>query len=227
LAVAYQRAFAQVVTRERRALLTFKIGRAYAFGDPRGLEFLHAALKDLDPTTKVIEAAQARVIIGRYQCLPRFGLSPRLGRERPRVAERRIGRRYMTQERRYLKPGWFTNRVVNPLLMRFGVVPTLAVRGRVSGQWRTVPVNVLELDGQRYLVAPRGDTEWVRHLRVTGRGELRRGARAEPFRATELPDDERPRVIEAYLARWGYQVKRYFDALPQAGDHPVFRIDRP
>jgi hypothetical protein len=53
-------------------------------------------------------------------------------------------------ERRYLRPGWLTNRIVNPILMRPGAVPTLAVRGRVSGEWRTVPVNVLELDGARF-----------------------------------------------------------------------------
>jgi hypothetical protein len=56
--------------------------------------------------------------------------------------------------RRYLKPGWMPSRLVNPLLMRLGIIPTLAVRGRTSGEWRTVPVNVLELAGQRYLVAP-------------------------------------------------------------------------
>ena len=132
----------------------------------------------------------------------------------------------MARDRRYLKPGWLTSRVLNPLLMRLGVVPTLAVRGRVSGNWRTVPVNVLELDGQRYLVAPRGDTEWVRNLRATGRGELRRRARVDAFRATEVPDREKPRIIDAYVARWGYQVRRYFDELPQPSDHPVFRIDR-
>lgn len=132
----------------------------------------------------------------------------------------------MGRDRRYLRPGWLTSRVLNPLLMRLGVVPTLAVRGRVSGEWRTVPVNVLELDGQRYLVAPRGDTEWVRNLRATGRGELRRRAGVEAFRATEVPDREKPRIIDAYVARWGYQVRRYFDELPQPSDHPVFRIDR-
>jgi hypothetical protein len=87
-------------------------------------------------------------------------------------------------------------------------------------------VNVLELDGQRYLMAPRGDTEWVRNLRVTGGGEVRRLTRVEAFRATELPDSEKPRIIAAYLARWGYQVKRYFEALPKPADHPVFRIER-
>ena len=109
--------------------------------------------------------------------------------------------------------------------MRVGMIPTLAVRGRTSGAWRIVPVNVLELDGQRYLVAPRGDTQWVRNLRATGRGELRRRGRVEPFRAIEIPDNEKPRVVEAYLARWGYQVKGYFKALPDPADHPVFRIE--
>jgi deazaflavin-dependent oxidoreductase (nitroreductase family) len=132
----------------------------------------------------------------------------------------------MDQAPRYLKPGWVTSRVLNPLLMRVGMIPTLAVRGRTSGEWRTVPVNVLELDGQRYLVAPRGDTQWVRNLRATGRGELRWRGRVEPFRAIEIPDNEKPRVIEAYLARWGYQVKGYFKALPDPADHPVFRIER-
>ena len=132
----------------------------------------------------------------------------------------------MDREPRYLRPGWLTSRALNPLLMRLGVVSTLAVRGRRSKEWRTVPVNVLELDGQRYLVAPRGDTEWVRNLRTTHRGELRRLTRVESFRATEVPDSEKPRIIEAYLARWGYQVKRYFEAVPRPADHPVFRIER-
>jgi deazaflavin-dependent oxidoreductase (nitroreductase family) len=127
---------------------------------------------------------------------------------------------------RYLKPGWLTSRVLNPLLMRVGMIPTLAVRGRTSGEWRTVPVNVVEFKGQHYLVAPRGDTQWVRNLRATGQGELRRRGRVEPFRATEIPEGDKPRIIEAYLARWGYQVRRYFKALPDPADHPVFRIDR-
>jgi hypothetical protein len=75
-------------------------------------------------------------------------------------------------------------------------------------------------------VAPRGDTEWVRNLRVMGRGELRRRARVEAFRAIELSDEEKPRIIEAYIARGGSQVKRYFAALPRPADHPVFRIER-
>jgi hypothetical protein len=66
----------------------------------------------------------------------------------------------------------------------------------------------------------------VRNLRATGRGELRWRGRIEPFRATEIADDEKPRIIEAYLARWGYQVRPYFRALPNTADQPVFRIVR-
>jgi len=103
---------------------------------------------------------------------------------------------------------------------------TLAVRGRQSGEWRTVPVNVPDLDGERYLLSPRGESEWVRNLRVSGTGELRRRRTAEPFRATEVTDaDTKARVIGVYLDRWGRQVKTYFEKLPDPADHPVFRIE--
>jgi len=129
-------------------------------------------------------------------------------------------------QRRYLKPNWLISRVANPLLMRFGAVPTLRVRGRSTGRWRSVPVNVLELDGERYLVAPRGETDWVRNLRAAGGGQLQYGRRpGEPFTAVEVPDEEKPRVIEAYLARWGRQVGSQFETLPDPSDHPVFRIE--
>src|SRR5207248_3152975 len=130
----------------------------------------------------------------------------------------------MARSRVYLRAGWLVSSVINPLLMRFGFVPTLAVRGRKSGRWRTVPVNVLELDGRRYLVAPRGETDWVRNVRAAGVGEIRRGGRAEPFRAVELPVGERQRIIDAYLARWAGQVRSQFEALPDPADHPVFRL---
>ncbi len=75
-------------------------------------------------------------------------------------------------QQRYLKPGWLISRVANPLLMRLRVVPTLHVRGRTTGQRRSVLVNVLELDGERFLVSPRGETDWVRNLRAAGSGEI-------------------------------------------------------
>jgi deazaflavin-dependent oxidoreductase (nitroreductase family) len=121
---------------------------------------------------------------------------------------------------RYLKPGWLVSRVLKPVLMRLGIVPTLAVRGRTSGGWRTVPVNVLELAGQRYLVAPRGDTQWVRNLRATGRGELRRRGRTEAFRAAEIADDEKPHMIEMYLAGLGLPGSALFQDAAECGRSP-------
>lgn len=124
----------------------------------------------------------------------------------------------------YLRPGVFMRRVVNPLLISFNLKPTLAVRGRRSGAWRTVPVNVLEHDGQRYIVAIRGETEWVRNLRAAGSGEIRRGARVERFRATEIPVEDRPPIIAAYRSLWEREVARQFSQLPDPADHPVFRL---
>ncbi len=101
----------------------------------------------------------------------------------------------------------------------------LAVRGRKSGEWRTTPVNLLTHDGQRYLVAPRGHTQWVRNLRAAGTGELRLGRRAEAFRATELPDAEKPAVLRAYLRRWKFEVGVFFDGVDaDASDAELLRI---
>lgn len=92
----------------------------------------------------------------------------------------------MTATARYLEPGWFTRHVFNRTvrqLTRWGVSIAgsreLRVRGRSSGEWRSTPVNLLELNGERYLVAPRGVTQWVRNVRVAGGGELRVGHRVE------------------------------------------------
>ena len=130
----------------------------------------------------------------------------------------------MSSPRPYVKPTGFT-KLFNQLVARLGLKPTLAVRGRKSGQWRTVSVNVLEVDGTRYLLAPRGETEWVRNLRVSGEGELRHRGRVERFRATEVPVPERAALMQAYLERWRSEVRREFEALPDPADHPTFRLE--
>lgn len=128
----------------------------------------------------------------------------------------------------YLRPPPFVRRVFNPLAMRFGMggATTPAIAGRGTGQPRTVPVIPVEHDGGRYLVSTRGDAEWVRNLRAAGgKGELRNKGTAERFRATEVPVGERPPVIAAYRAKAGKTVDRYWAALPDPGDHPVFKIE--
>ncbi|GAA4559293.1 nitroreductase family deazaflavin-dependent oxidoreductase [Pseudonocardia xishanensis] len=110
----------------------------------------------------------------------------------------------------------------------------LAVRGRKSGEWRTTPVNLMTVDGVRYLVAPRGHTQWVRNIRASGGGELRLGRRVEPITVTELADADKPPVLRYYLRKWGWEVGRFFEGLDKgatdeellavAPGFPVFRI---
>jgi deazaflavin-dependent oxidoreductase (nitroreductase family) len=144
----------------------------------------------------------------------------------------------------YREPGWFTRNVFNraiAALTGLGVSVlgsrVLAVRGRSSGQWRTTPVNLLELDGRRYLVSPRGEGQWVRNLRAAGTGELRLGKRAEAFAGRELTEDEKVPVLRAYLKRWKAEVGVFFEGLgPDSTDeqlravshkHPVFEVLAP
>jgi deazaflavin-dependent oxidoreductase (nitroreductase family) len=129
----------------------------------------------------------------------------------------------------YLKPNPFEHHVFNPLAMRFGIggAATLAVVGRRSGQYRTVPVIPVEHDGARYLVSTRGDSEWVRNLRAaSGAGQLRSKGSTQRFHASEVPADQRPPIIAAYRPVAGKTVARYFKALPNPADHPVFRIEQ-
>ena len=144
---------------------------------------------------------------------------------------------------RFQEPGWFTSHVFNPLVnvaSRLGLSlagsRTLEVKGRKSGEWRRTPVNLLVFDGDSYLVAPRGHTQWVRNIRVSGRGRLVLGRRSEEFEATELADDEKPALLRAYLEKWKWEVGAFFDGVGPdapdeelrriAPDHPVFRISR-
>jgi deazaflavin-dependent oxidoreductase (nitroreductase family) len=111
----------------------------------------------------------------------------------------------------------------------------LAVRGRASGQWRTTPVNPLRVAGVRYLVAPRGQAQWVKNLRAAGTGELRVRGRATAFRAVEIADAEKPPILRAYLKAWAWEVGRFFEGVDArssdarlaeiAPGFPVFRIE--
>ncbi|MFI5734363.1 nitroreductase family deazaflavin-dependent oxidoreductase [Kribbella sp. NPDC051587] len=87
----------------------------------------------------------------------------------------------------------------------------LSVRGRKSGEWRSTPVNLLVIDGQRYLVAPRGHTQWVKNLRATPEALLQLGRRTETFRAVELTDADKLPVLRLYLKKWSWEVGAFFE----------------
>lgn len=142
----------------------------------------------------------------------------------------------------FKQPGWFTKNVFNravAFFTRLGLSVwgsrVLEVRGRTSGEWRRTPVNLLTLDGRRYLVAPRGQTQWVRNLRASGEGRLLLGRRTEPFTAVEISDeDAKVPILRDYLRRWKAEVGVFFEGVgPDSSDlqlraiapkHPVFAI---
>jgi deazaflavin-dependent oxidoreductase (nitroreductase family) len=144
----------------------------------------------------------------------------------------------------YVRPGWFTVNVFNRLvagLTHAGVSVlgsrVLATCGRSSGLWRTTPVNLLRFEGDRYLVAPRGVTQWVRNVRAGSDAELRIGRRHEAISLVELADDEKLPVLRAYLRRWKVEVGAFFEGVGPdsleadlqriAPNHPAFRVRTP
>ena len=133
---------------------------------------------------------------------------------------------------RFKEPGWFTKHVFNPLVagatklgMPLAGSRVLEVKGRKSGEWRKTPVNPLEFEGDRYLVAPRGNTQWVRNMRASGGGRLVRGRRVEEFTATEVPDSQRPPLLRAYLEKWKWETGQFFDGVgPDAAEDDLLRV---
>ena len=142
----------------------------------------------------------------------------------------------------YHKPSGMTkffNRVFG-LFAGIGLTPKksvmLEVKGRRSGEPRSVPVNWVEHDGNRYLVSPRGESEWVRNVRADGGQAVLRHGKREPVRLEELPASERAPIIQAYLKENAMATKQHFGIDPKsdiaeferiAHLHPVFRIEQP
>jgi deazaflavin-dependent oxidoreductase (nitroreductase family) len=125
-------------------------------------------------------------------------------------------------------------------MIRLGIGPAgmhlLTVRGRKSGLPRTTPVNLIQQDGHRWLVAPYGEVGWVRNVRAAGEVELRRAGTTERWLATEATAAEAVPVLRAYLRQLRLVVGSYFDVTPASPDaafaaevprHPVFLLTRP
>jgi deazaflavin-dependent oxidoreductase (nitroreductase family) len=86
----------------------------------------------------------------------------------------------------------------------------LQVRGRKSGRLYSTPVDLLELGGKRFLVAPRGRTQWVRNAEASGEVTLKRGKTQLRFRLRPIPDADKPEILKAYLDNFKREVQRYF-----------------
>jgi len=127
----------------------------------------------------------------------------------------------------YLEPGalerFFGRALV--FLVRNGLVRghfyVLEVRGRRSGKTISLPVDPLDLNGQRYLVCARGNSNWVRNARTAGEITLVRAMRRWRYAARELPTDLRPPILKAYLDRFASEVQRFFP-VPKGSPVEVF-----
>jgi len=139
----------------------------------------------------------------------------------------------------YHKPSGLV-KAMNSLVGRlasWGLIPggtaLLQVKGRRSGQTRSTAVTWVEHDGQRYLVAPRGNTECVRHVRAAAGDAVLKHGKSDAVRLEDLPLEQQAPLIQAYLKKTASVTKREFGIEPDAPieefqriapDHPVFRI---
>src|SRR5262249_35333716 len=109
----------------------------------------------------------------------------------------------------------------------------LEVRGRRSGRVYSTPINMLERNGKRYLVAPRGYTQWVRNVIASGEAVLVKGARRERVSLEIIADNDKPEILKTYLDRYKLTVQRYFPIpagspleafQPLVSQYPVFEV---
>ena len=128
------------------------------------------------------------------------------------------------------------NRVLG-VLVSLGLGPSyvflLEVRGRRTGRTYSTPVDILVIDGRRYLVAPRGHTQWVRNAMASGSVTLRKGRRREELAVRPLSDEDKPPILQAYLGRFTTAVQGYFPVpagaaveafRPLAPRYPAFEL---
>ena len=122
----------------------------------------------------------------------------------------------MKEQPAFLKPSAserFFNRLFGTLVgWGFGLPHNylLQVVGRKTGRVYSTPVNILDYKGQRYLVAPRGETQWVRNARTSGQVWLKRGRTRQAYGLRPLPDSDKPAILKEYLDRYKTTVQRYF-----------------
>ena len=142
----------------------------------------------------------------------------------------------MTFYRRPTKVTQTFNRFMS-WLASLGLMPsdtvTLEVKGRRSGMVRSNVVTWVKQDGERYLVSPRGESEWVRNVRAADGEAVIRHRGRQRVRLEEVPAEERAPIIKAYLAKTAMATRAHFGVDPKAeieefeaiaGRHPVFRM---
>jgi deazaflavin-dependent oxidoreductase (nitroreductase family) len=114
--------------------------------------------------------------------------------------------------KRWFYRGGRPNRVARVLdrgtavLYALGVAPNylvdLEVRGRRSGRTIALPLVMVVVGGERYVVSMLGrNANWVRNVRAAGGNVTIRHGRREEARLEEVAPDRRASVLKAYLKR--------------------------
>ncbi len=135
------------------------------------------------------------------------------------------------------------NRVARGMLragVPMGPNALITVRGRKSGEPRTTPVALIEIDGRRWVSSPYGDVNWVRNLRASGRATMTIGRRQVDVTAIELASGERVAffrdLMGPYVMRIPLGLGRWMigsvlgakdmleDPVAAAERHPVFEL---
>jgi hypothetical protein len=165
--------------------------------------------------------------------------------KRLETATQGIGRSVdYTQRTTYRRPPALYRHIqwLGVFLASHGLVPesvvVLEVRGRQSGKPRRTVIVRTTYNGDHYLVALAGESEWVRNVRAASGQAVIRHGRAQTVDLIEVPADDRPPIIWAYLHRTGWsspsnEARHYFGLNPDASleeirsvvdRYPVFRI---
>ncbi len=142
----------------------------------------------------------------------------------------------MTAAYRITLPRRMLNRLVK-VYVRLGLPPRkyhlLTVRGRNSGRMHTTPVSVMEVNGDRWLVCPYGERQWVKNARAAGEVSLTRGRRTESFRVEEERDPAKSAPVLMRYVREEPITRKFFGVSPdspmedfvrEAPRHTVFRL---
>ncbi len=96
----------------------------------------------------------------------------------------------------------------------------LTVRGRKTGILRSTPVDVMDVDGRRWLVAGYGPVNWVENARAAGEVTLRRGRSSKRYAVADADAKDAVPVLRQYMSEVRV-TRNYFDANPKSSDDAI------
>ena len=115
-------------------------------------------------------------------------------------------------------------KIFNRVAMAANIGETLTITKRVSGEPQQIPVATVDVDGIKYVVSTRGESQWVKNIRANPQVTLTVKGASTAYTATEVPVADRAPIIAAYKPKAGKVVDGYFAQLPDDADHPTFAL---